>query len=263
MKDNKQSNSIWVAIAGGIIVATILVLGTFMMGRNASRDTETAVHNVSLLYLDELAQRRQQVVSTAISGYINDIDVALGLMEKEDLSSVEKLQAYQAKMKQLYGLEKFAFVDEDGLIYTENGTRTDIDSYDFDYQTISQPEVSVKNRDTSDKSVVIAVSVDHLPFNGHELLVCFIEIDMDRLLEEISLRGDTNNNTTFCNLYTQEGVALTDAVLGGLASEDNLLEALEHATMAKGYSLESVQEDFSEHREGVVSFTYNGIQETL
>ena len=33
-----------------------------------------------------------------------------GKLDKDDLSSPERLQAYQAQMKQLYGLEKFAFI---------------------------------------------------------------------------------------------------------------------------------------------------------
>ena len=32
----------------------------------------------------------------------------------DDLDSVEHLQTYQAKIKKMYGLDKFAFVDEDG-----------------------------------------------------------------------------------------------------------------------------------------------------
>ena len=119
------------------IVAIILVGGTFWTGRSASRDTEQAVRNVSLLYMDELASRREQVVGSTLSDYISDMDVALGLLEKTDLSSVERLQAYQARMKQLYGLEKFAFVDTNGLIYTSRGTRTDINLYKFDYNTLS------------------------------------------------------------------------------------------------------------------------------
>ena len=102
----------FVAIIGSLIVALILIIGTYLMGRNASRGTEAAVRNVSLLYLDELAGRREQVVSSALSDYIRDLDIEIGMIEADDLGSVEKLQAYQLRMKQLYGLEKFAFVDE-------------------------------------------------------------------------------------------------------------------------------------------------------
>jgi signal transduction histidine kinase/CheY-like chemotaxis protein/HPt (histidine-containing phosphotransfer) domain-containing protein len=263
MKENKQSNVILIAILGGIIVATVLIIGTIMIGHRASNDTQNAVHNVSLLYLDELAQRRQQVVSATINGYISDIGIALGIMEPEDLSSTENLHAYQSKIKQLYRFERFAFVDEEGLIHTSTGTRTDIADYDFDYKTLSGSKVFVKTNSSGEKRVAIAVSVDHLPYEGHKLVACLCEIDMDVLLDAMSLRGDNNNNTTFCNIYTKDGVALTDAVLGGLASEDNLLGALEHAELFKGYSLEQVIDDFENHHEGYVSFSYNGIQETL
>ncbi len=263
MKEKKQSNVILIAILGGILVATVLIIGTIAIGHRASNDTQTAVHNVSLLYLDELAQRRQQVVSATISGYISDIGIALGLMEPDDLSSVESLHAYQSRIKQLYRFERFAFVDENGLIYTSTGTRTDIADYDFDYQNLSGTKVFVKTSDSGEKRVVIAASVDRLPYQGQKLIVSLVEIDMNNILDAMSLRGDTNNNTTFCNIYTKDGVALTDAVLGGLASEDNLLSALEHAEMSKGYSWEQVKEDFEAHHEGYVSFSYNGIQETL
>lgn len=143
MKTNRK-NLMAVAVTGSIIVALILVIGTVWTGRLAGRDTEQAVRNVSLLYLDELAGRREQVVASTLSDYISDMDVAIGMLTAEDLASVEALQEYQLRMKQLYGLEKFAFVDETGLIYTSRGTRSDIDMYAFDYQTISGPEISVK-----------------------------------------------------------------------------------------------------------------------
>ena len=234
--ENKRKKSIMpIIILGSVIVAGILIIGTLLMGRKASNDTGVAVRNVSLLYLEELAGRREQVVESVLDDYISDIDIALGLMDKNDLQSVEKFQAYQTRMKQLYGLEKFAFVDTDGLIYTSRGTRTDIDEYGFDYNNISEPEISVKNVKGDNKKVIIAVPVDRLSFQGGTLVACFVEIDMDNLLSGISLQS--NNNTTFCNIYTNDGISLANMVLGGLASEDNLLDAIITTTeKAKGHS---------------------------
>ena len=262
MKKKSKTGMIQAAIVGSVMIALVLVFGTIWMGKSASSDTGVAVRNVSLLYLDELAGRREQVVSSKLEDYVKDLDVAIGLMEKDDLASVENLQKYQARMKQLYGLEKFAFVDENGLIYTSRGTRTDIDLYDFDHENISEPEISIKNVDGENKKVIIAVPVDRFPLENHTLLVCFMEIDMERFLDVLSLKTE-NNNTTFCNLYTKDGNPLTDAVLGGHARENNLLDALESATFEKGYSIEGVREDFSSSMEGVVSFSYDGINETL
>ena len=263
MGEQKKNGVMSAAVIGGISVVIILLFGTIWMGRSASRDTEMAVRNVSLLYLDELAERREQVVDSTLSNYVSDMDNALGLIQKDDLKNEESFHAYQARMKQLYGLEKFAFVDTDGLIYTSRGTRTDIEEYSFDYNNLSEPEISVKNLNGKNKKVIIAAPVDNLPYAGKTLVVCFMEIDMNSMLEGISMKADTNNNTTFCNIYTRGGVSLTNMVLGGLASEDNLLFAMENAEFEAGYRLDDLKRGFTDAKEGVVSFTYNGIQETL
>ena len=89
-----------------------------------------------------------------------------------------------------------------------------------------------------------------------------MEIDMDNMIEGLSLRSDTGG-ATFCNMYTSDGIALTDMVLGGLASEANLIEALQTADFEEGSSFEKVKADFAEGNPGIASFTYGGVQETL
>ena len=113
---NKRGSLATIAVIGAILIALILVLGTIWMGKSAKEGTETAVHSVSLLYLDELAGRRAQVVENNLQYNIDVIRVAVSLMTEEDLNDVEHLQAYQARMKQLFHLDKFAFVDRNGLI---------------------------------------------------------------------------------------------------------------------------------------------------
>jgi len=263
MKTEKKNriNIISITALGGIVVAVILIFGTYGLGRIAGNDTREAVRNVSLLYLSELAGRREQVVSSILDDYIRDMDVAVGMLGEEDLSSKESLQEYQFRIKQLYDLDKFAFIDTKGLIYTSRGTRSDIDQYSIDYANLSEPEISIKNLHSNDKKVVIALPVDNLKLEDNILVVCFMEIDMDNLLRNVSIQS--HNNTTFCNIYTSDGVALTDMVLGGLASEDNLLAAMENAEYEKGYSYDGILNDFKDNRSGEVSFAYNGISETL
>ncbi len=258
----KKGGIIQAAIIGSLIVAAILIIGTYLTGRSASLDAEKAVRSVSLLYLDELAGRREQVVAATLDDYISDVDVAVGLLEKNDLASIENLQAYQSRMKQLYGLEKFAFVDENGIIYTSRGTRHDIDQYDFDYKTISYPVITIKDEGVNEKKIIIAIPLDRLDLCGNTLVACFMEMSMDHFLDAISLTS-AGNNTTFCNIYMSNGVPFTGLVLGGLSAEDNLLTALERARFDKGYDFETVKTAFEQHHGGIASFTYGGIRETL
>lgn len=262
MMENKRPITALITLLGISGVMLILILGTIWMGHSARLDSEIAVRNVSLLYLNELAGRREQVVSDNLKGRIKDMETALELMTDEDLDSIEHLQAYQAKMKRLFTLEKFAFVDTDGLIYTSLGPQTDIENYHFDYMGLAGPEIVIKNLKTADKKVIIALPLDNIPFNGEELVACFMEIDMDEMLSGVSMHSK-ESDSTFSNIYTNEGVALSNTILGGLAVEDNLIDALAKADYENGYSFEQVQQDFENLVRGEVSFTYNGIKETL
>ena len=261
MRRSQIKDTITVAVIGIIIVAAILIIGTVWMGRAATHDTLSAVESVSVFYLDELAGRREQIVAGNLAKNIEDMNVALELMTEDDLSDMEHLQAYQARMRRIYNLDKFAFVDETGLIYTSMGTQTNIADYRFDYLTISEPEISILNLDSPEKKVIIAVPLEDLYFDGHRFYACFMEIDMQEMLQGVSM-GSDDNNSTFCNIYTSDGIALSNTVLGGLAVEDNLLEALKTADFENG-SYDSILDDFTEGNAGVVTFTYNGVRETL
>ena len=250
-----------IAVIGSVILAVILVLGTVWMGYNAKKDTEEAVRSVSLLYLDELAGRREQVVEKNLQEKIQTIRAAIELMTEEDLSDKAHLETYQSRMKKLYHLDKFAFVDTEGLILTSTGIDNNIDEYDFDYKTLSEPDISILNPESKQKSVIIAVPIN-ITFQGKRLSVCFMSINMTEMLSGISMTTNTGD-ATFCNLYTINGAALTDSVLGGLAMEDNLLEAMRTAVFEEPYSYDAFVQGFQSGNQGVVSFTYNDIRETL
>lgn len=71
------------------------------LGRSTKKDTDKAVRTVSLLYLDELAGRREQVVENNLDNNIQTINVAIGLMDENDLDSKAHSEAYQSNMKKI------------------------------------------------------------------------------------------------------------------------------------------------------------------
>ncbi|MBR4328872.1 MAG: hypothetical protein IKP71_03395, partial [Candidatus Riflebacteria bacterium] len=262
MEANKKGGIGVFAFLGAASVILILFYGTFWNSKRANVDTEKAVNSVSLLYLEELAGRRAQVVSSSLNYYLEKIHTAISLLESDDLMSVENLQRYQDRMKKLYSLEKFAFVDTEGVVYTSSGPQTDIEQYPFDYKTLKRDKILIKDVSKKDKKVIIAVPLDSMRVADKELKICFIEIAMTNMIDMVSLQTD-NNKTTFCNIYTQKGVALTNLVLGGLAQEDNLLDAMKNASYDSDISYLNFEKRFTKGKDGVISFTYNNIKETL
>ena len=258
-ENNQRLRTLLITAVGILVLAGLLAGGTILMSRSAHRDTSDAARSVSLLYLDE------QVVEDNLKNSVSVINAAVTMITEEDLSDLEHMQAYQRRMKQLFSLEKFAFVDADGLIYTaDDGILDEVDQYDFDHLALSGAEISIRNLPGSVKHVVIAVPIreEHLSIDGHELTVCFMEKDMDVMLSGVSMAAQ-NSGATFCNIYTRGGVALTNTVLGGLAVEDNLIEAMSHADYEDGYSYESFLDAFTRGEKGISAFSYNGTQETL
>ena len=159
-----KRNNWRIGTAVGIFVAAVLVLSNVWIGESAKRSTELAVHTVSDFYLQELARRGKQVVASNLSASIAKLHTALELLEPNDLSDAGHLRAFQSRIKKLYDLEKFAFVGEDGTIYTELGPQSNVDEHGFDYRSLGDAEISVKGLEAPGKKVVIAVPVERLPF---------------------------------------------------------------------------------------------------
>ena len=104
--DEKRTNStVRIAAVGAALVAAILILGTIWTGRSARKDTVDAVRSVSMLYMDELAGRRVQVVEDNLNENIRIIRIAVDLInEAEDLRDLEHMRSYQRYMKTLFNL---------------------------------------------------------------------------------------------------------------------------------------------------------------
>ncbi|MBR3326604.1 MAG: response regulator [Atopobiaceae bacterium] len=260
-EDTSGKNVMLMAVIGGVVILAVFLLGTVWSVNTAARETNDAVRSVSLLYLDELAGRREQVVASNLQRSIDDMGVAIELMDENDYASAEDLAAYQAQIRQLYKLEKFAFVSVDGTIYTSFGTQDNIEDYAFDHMNLTEPQISILESGSENKKVIIAMPVN-IPFGDSRLTVCFMEKSMQEMLAGVSMES-SEDDATFCNMYTSSGNALTNTVLGGLAVEDNLVEALEHAEFDDENGYDEFLDTFTNCRRGVVSFTYNGIKETL
>ena len=263
-KYNKKN--VIIGVVGGFITLVILVVGTILSNIGARDDAENAGRSISLLYLSELAERRAAVVSANIENNEEVISTAIDLITDDDLLTVDSLKNYQSRMKDLFKLEKFAFVNEEGQIYTAVPTDNVLSDYAFNdhYLTISEPEVSILSKEDSKKVVIAVKPQKELVLETKKLVVCFMEIDSSVILKNISIDDTNSQSVTFCNVYTTDGMALTDAVLGGLAAEDNLLDAMKNASFEKDYSSDKFLDDFTNaNSSGIVSFTYNGIAETL
>lgn len=261
IKEKQRKQAIIYAVAGGIIIAAILFMTMGWVSNKARSGTNQAVNRVSDFYLEELAGRRAQVVSEELNSNLIYIENALTVLEDSDLESQETLQEFLGKMKKLYGVDEFALVDEEGIVYTEHGISSGLDRYDFLAEELTEPIFDTANLEGERKQAVIAAPVEDVSFQGSQIKVCFIQINIDEML--ISLSSQTKDSETYCNLYHRNGEDLSNNDFGNLKSGTNILSALQDADFNAGYSYEQMKDDFMNGRAGESTFVYQGFQETL
>ena len=257
IKEKQERQTVASAVWGGLIVAAILLITTVWVAASAQSSTNEAVARVSEFYLDELAGRRALVVSEELKTNFDHMDRAMSILDSSDLESQASLREFLGRVQQLYGVNRFALVDENGIVYTQHSTTSGLSRYPF----LTQEVISMSNLYGARKQVVLATPVEGISFQGAQIKVCFTQLNIADMLSSLTLQGDENE--TYCSLYHRSGESLTGNNFGYLSAGHNLLEALKDAQMEPGSSCEQLIQDFAEGRPGNLSFHYEGVREDL
>ncbi len=262
MKENQQrKRAVVFALLGGGIIAAILLMTTIWASNKARAGTAQAVSRVSEFYLEELAGRRAQVVSEELKTHLAYMKNALDVLEPSDLESQESLRQFLGRIKKLYGVDRFALVDENGIVYTQHSSASYVNEYAFLPEELKEPEIYTQNLYGAKKQVILAMPVEDIFFQGVRIKICFIQINISEMLSSLTLQ--TNDNETYCNLYYRNGESLTNDSFGYLTAGKNLLSELKEAEMKAGSSHERLSDDFANGRPGQISFQYQGAEEEL
>ena len=195
IKEKQRKQAVIYAVTGGIIIAAILFATMAWVSNKARNSTNLAVSRVSDFYLEELAGRRAQVVSEELNTHLTYIENALTVLEDSDLESQETLREFLGKVKMLYGVDMFGLVDENGTVYTEQSASSGLDGYDFLTEELTGPVINTTNLEGERKRAVLAAPVENISFQGVQITVCFIQINIDEML---SYRRTTTRHTAAC-----------------------------------------------------------------
>ncbi len=99
MKEQGNNSTLRMLILISLIMAVLVLVGTMWMGHNAREANDEAVWAVSVFFMDELAGRREQVVSMNLKNTIDDMETAISLLSEEDLKDESHLSEFQAQMR--------------------------------------------------------------------------------------------------------------------------------------------------------------------
>ena len=261
MSRKQKNRAVTFYVCGGVVIAAILLITSVWMSDSARISTDRAVNRVSEFYLEELAGRRARVVSEELKNHFVQIEHILDIVDDSNLESQETLRTFLKKVKKIYGVDKLAIVDENGIVYTGHSTTSGLSRYSFLSEELKGPVINTSNLYGARKQVVLAVPIEGIYFQGSQIKVCFVQINIDEMLSSLTLQ--TSDNETYCNLYYRNGESLTTSEFGYLAAGENLLHALKDADMEEGSSYKKTEGDFENGRQGQISFEHDGTREDL
>ena len=247
IKENK------LAFFSGIVVLLLLILTTIWNVHTAQEQTQAVAESVSDFYVEELATRRVTIISDALKQNFQYINNALESITKDDLSSVTSLRHYLEKIRRLYGVERFSFVDQDGLVYTAHSTSTGKTRYPFLASGLTEPLITTVLNYGGEKLLFIAVPVYGIEFDNKMITACFAQVNIDQMVRSMTFRAD--NMETYFNLYLKSGESLTNAPFGGIEPGRNILSVIhENDTSQKNF--QKIVDDFQNERKGRIHVPY-------
>ena len=110
------------AVIGSLLIMSMVTANAVWVSKQNGAATDEAVSAVSAFYLEAMADRRAKTITNLINNDFDEMEKAVAFIETEQVNSQEELRSTIGKIKSLLGLNRFALVDEDNIVYTQYTT---------------------------------------------------------------------------------------------------------------------------------------------
>ncbi|MGN0689666.1 MAG: hypothetical protein ACI4KH_04545, partial [Oscillospiraceae bacterium] len=231
-----------------IVAAVLLFSFTLIWVKNVRGASENMVNTLAEFYLGEIAERNSNEIASRVAIRTEQIKKAVEELDYESLKDKESVNEYIALVQKLNGLDIFALVDENGMVYTADSTFSGISRFGFLSEEITDTTVySIKSYGTK-TMLAVAIPVKHREYYGVHIVSCFTAIDVNSIISADQLQNEENR--TYSRLFDRNGNNLL-SISGEYPDGRNLFDIYEEtAEFAPGYSLEKLKDDWQNGAEG-------------
>ena len=236
------------------LTLVLLIISTVLWMKSARTASEETINDLGEFYLEEITERNTGNITSELAKKTKQMEMALTLLGQENLKNEETVRQFIGSVQQINGLDMFALVDENGMVYTADSTFSGISRFSFLSEEITQPEMHIVKSYGTKTMIVTAIPFVHEPSAGVHIVSCFTGLNIESIISAGQLQNEENK--TYCRLFTKNGENLLH-IQGEYQEGENLFDIWEkNADFAEGYSLEKVKDDWEHGREGyTVYFT--------
>jgi len=262
MRQNKQITNktiVLTAVIGSLAVLLMLTANTLWSSHKTGIATDDAISEVSVFYLEEMADRRARAISNLISSNFDHMEKAVDFIDAEGITSQDELRENLGVVKSLLGLNRFALVDEDDIVYTQYTTYMGRSRHAFLEEVKDNDRViSTVSVYGSSKQLCLAIPTPDLKLMGKDFKACFVQLDINEIVDLLAF--DDQGKTNYV-LYAQNGGNLSGTELGPIIKKDNFFDAL--CGIVSEEVLDENRKNFENGTDGSVTFYSGEAEETL
>ncbi|MGN0997735.1 MAG: response regulator [Candidatus Ventricola sp.] len=249
--EEKRSMTHWPTLYVALVVAA-LILSTALWVKDNQSASEDTVNDLVRFYLEEIAERNARTIVTELEKRAGQMKTALTVLDADALRDEQSIHGFISMVQRLNGLELFALVDEDGMVYTADSAFSGISRFSFLSEQITQTRIQLVKSYGTRTMVIIAIPVDTRTAGGIPITACFTGLNIENVISSEQLQNEANK--TYCRLFTRDGENLLN-IQGEYKDGRNLFDIwAEGAEFAAGYSMQQVQEDWKNGREGYTAY---------
>lgn len=261
MKTKRITNRtiVLTAVIGSLIVVAMMSANMIWSSRQTATATNEAVSAVSTFYLEAMADRRAKTITNLINNNFDHMQKAVDFIAGEEIESQEELRNCLGEIKSLLGLNRFALVDEDNVVYTQYTTYTGRSRHSFLTDApLYTRIISTVSIYGSSRQLCLAIPTPDLVIMGKHFKACFVQVDIREIVDLLAF--DDQGRTHFA-LYAKNGGNLSGTELGPVIMDDNIFDALKGVIPDDAW--EENYRNFENEKEGSIAFTSGNAEETL
>lgn len=230
------------------LVTVILIAATVLWIESTQAASERTINTLGEFYLGEITERNVGSITSELEKKTRQMERTLTVLDENHLQSEEAVRQFIHMVQQINGLDMFALVDKDGMVYTSDSTFSGISRFGFLSEKITETEIHMVKSYGTRTMIIIATPVSYESGDGIPVVSCFTGLNIESIISTDQLQSAENK--TYCSLFTQNGENLLSQQ-GEYKNGKSLFDILEEsADFAAGYSLEKLKDDWKNGREG-------------
>lgn len=247
------------AVIGSLLIVTAVSISAFFNFKKTGAATDEAVSTVSSFYLETMADSHAKTITNLIHNSFDEMRIAIAYIADEEVTSQKELREAIGRVESLLGMNQFALVDEDNVVYTQYTTYTGGSRHAFlAEENLKDRIISIVSLYGSSKQLCLAIPTPELSIMGKRYKACFVQFDIDDIVDLLAL--DDQGRTHFA-LYSKSGSNLSGTELGPMISNHNFLEATQDIVSEEVWN--ETRDNFTNGLEGTLSFGVGDSHQTL